>query len=186
MSDFSENIVIRWLDRFGPLPKSLLFSLAGGKNAFTLKKILRQSGYTRSLSIQNDIISTRNNYFSDSKNVDALWVLSEMIESVNPININTAPAPSQVFFLKNTKRGDTKCYEIAVFYKGEEATIRTLSIEYDTKYIFVIPSCDDIDLYMEQINRIHLPCNQFLFAVLEYASRRGKPVINTYKVGGSE
>ena len=183
MSDISESIIMRWLDRFGPLPENLLYTLVGHDNQYALTKILKSNQYSRSLSFQNDIVSTRNSYYLDTKTVDALWVLTEMIDNVNPVNINTAPAPSQVFFIRNSKKNnDTKCYEIAVFYHGEENMLRTLVLDSATHYIFVIPSCDDIDTFMAQIKRLHLPCSQFRFAVLEYADRKKKPVISMFKV----
>lgn len=183
MSDISESIIMRWLDRFGPLPETLLYAMAGPKNQYALEKILKSNQYSRSLSFQNDIISTRNSYFLDTKTVDALWVLTEMIDSVDPVNINTAPAPSQVFFIRTSKKtNETKCYEIAVFYEGEENKLRTLVLDSSTNYIFVIPSCDAIDAFMTQINRLHLPCNQFRFAVVEHPEKRKKPIVNMYKV----
>ena len=183
MSDISESIIMRWLDRFGPLPETLLYTMVGEKNQYALNKILKSNQYTRSLSFQNDIVSTRNSYYLDTKTVDALWVLSEMIENVDPVNINSAPAPSQVFFIRTSKKtNETKCYEIAVFYKGEENKLRTLVVDSYTNYIFVIPSCEAIDTFMTQINRLNIPCSQFRFAVVEHQDKKKRPVVNIYKI----
>ena len=182
MSDISESIIMRWLDRFGPLPETLLYTMVGEKNQYALNKILKSNQY--------GFINTRAAYSGDVN----IYGLPTQLRCYS----YSWEEQRRLFTGKLPKMSDTQkeAYEnsnavlvmnnwdneIAVFYKGEENKLRTLVVDSYTNYIFVIPSCEAIDTFMTQINRLNIPCSQFRFAVVEHQDKKKRPIVNIYKI----
>lgn len=103
----------------------------------------------------------------DPKNVMAVWVLLQFIESVEPTGHFAANAPAQIFFIKE----DTG-YEIIVIDDDEDHLLRLITPKKKTKYIIVVPD-------MRMVEHLELPDAPCLFATVKNTGEK-EPVITFY------
>ena len=109
----------------------------------------------------------------DPKNVDAVWVLLQFIDNIEPTGHFAANIPAQIFFMK-----DGIGYEIIVLYDDEDYLLRLVQPKKDTKYIIVIPD-------MKMAESIDLPDAPCLFATIEKGPEK-EPIITFYSPEDSE
>ena len=103
----------------------------------------------------------------DPKNVDAVWVLLQFIENIEPTGHFSANVPAQIFFIK-----DGIGYEIIVLYEDEDYLLRLIQPRKNTKYIIVIPD-------MKMVEDLVLPDAPCLFATIDKEIEK-EPIITFY------
>ena len=155
-----EQLVLRWLSQYEALPRDLVIAMLTHKTKPTAQKIIR------GLYKQNRIFYLSGGYYisadprakPNQKIIQALWVLIQFGDRVDPMSHMPAAFPSQVFFMK-----DGVGYEILVLREGEQHLTMLLQPQEDRKYILVLPE-------ISMGKNIHLPDVPCLFAVLMYGS----------------
>jgi len=165
-----EKLILQWLSQYEALPKELVIRLLNHKPRLTAEKIIR------GLQKQNRISYLNGGYYigsdprakPDQRMIQALWVLAQFGDRVDPMSHIPAAFPSQVFFIK-----EGIGYEILVLREGEHHLSMLLQPQEDRKYIIVLP---DISLG----RKLHLPDVPCLFAVLSYG-RTDIPEVKFYK-----
>lgn len=165
-----EKLILKWLSQYEALPKEQVIRLLNHKPRLTAEKIIR------GLHKQNRISYLSGGYYigsdprakPDQRMIQALWVLTQFGDKVNPMAHMPAAFPSQVFFIK-----DSVGYEILVLREGEQHLTMLLQPQENMKYIIVLP---EISLG----KKLHLPDVPCLFAVLTYG-RTDIPEVKFYK-----
>lgn len=165
-----EKLILKWLSQYEALPKEQVIRLLNHKPRFTAEKIIR------GLYKQNRISYLSGGYYiasdprakPDERMIQALWVLIQFGDKVDPMAHMPAAYPSQVFFIK-----DGIGYEILVLREGEQHLSMLLQPQEDMKYIIVVP---EIGLG----KKLRLPDVPCLFAVLSYG-RTDIPEVKFYK-----
>ncbi len=149
-----EQLVIKYLSQYGPLPYRQALLLTG-KPLPTAKKIIRNlRDWAYLYDLENRYLSVDPTAMVDQKMVRAVWILLQYRQDVEPLNHHPAAYPAKLFFLK----GQTG-YAVVVLERGEEHLLRLIEPEEDTKYIIVVE-----DAGMLQVLRPpNAPC---LFAVV--------------------
>ena len=183
-----ENIVVNCLSKYECLKWEQVIKLLYNKKEDVAQRILV------GLKKKQIILEDESGYLmldprckSDYKKLQAFWVLLQFIDKIKPEEHYPANYPSEIFFLKQGVQ-----YEIVVINKGEDHLINMLfmenrnnSIEEEdsTKYIFVVPSVDDIDNCINRIPDTALDNNQVLFATVAYATPEDEiPKVEFYQV----
>ncbi len=155
-----EQLILRWLSQYGALPKDLVIQMMTHKGSKTVERIIR------GLYKQNRISYLSGGYYisvdprakPDQRVIQALWVLTQFGDRVDPMSHMPAAFPSQVFFIK-----DGVGYEILVLREGEPHLTMLLQPQEDRKYIIVLPEPS----LRRKLQLPEVPC---LFAVLTYGS----------------
>lgn len=165
-----EKLILKWLSQYEALPKELVIHLLHQKPRATTERIIR------SLYKQNRISYLSSGYYigsgpkakPDLKMIQALWVLIQFSDKVDPKAHMPAAFPSQVFFMK-----DGVGYEILVLRAGEHHLTRLIQFQENMKYIFVLPE-------ISMGKQLMLPDAPCLFAMLSHGSTE-IPEVKFYK-----
>lgn len=153
-----EQLVLRWLSEYGPMTKEMIQRLLHYKPKETVSRILSGLKRRRYITeIENHRYLAINPYCKvDPRMHEALWVLFQFAEHVEPHAHRTAEAPAQIFFLK-----EQFGYEIVVLHEQEDHLLKLLRPQPGAKYIFVIPNLEFAEL-------LQIPDVPHLFATIEY------------------
>lgn len=164
-----EQLIVRWLTEYGPLTKGMLRTLLHYKTSTTVGRILASLRRRKYITEIEDGRYYATDKFSkvDSRMHEALWILFQFTEHIEPNAHRTAEAPAQIFFLKE-KTG----YEIVVLHEEEDHLVTLLRPQPKTKYIFVIPNLE----FAEKLRLPDVPC---LFATIEHGENE-MPQISFY------
>lgn len=163
--------VIKWLSQYGALPKAQVMKLLN-KPPDKAEKILRN------LKWDSQIVGIGGGYYlgldplsqPDQRMILAVWVLTQFVESVDPMAHYPATYPSQIAFLKGTTS-----YEIVVIYEGECHLLKLLQPDDDIKYIIVLPN-------ISMRNDLRLPKAPCLLATVDYTGE-DEPTVTFYTGG---
>lgn len=153
-----EKIVLHWISQYGAILLEQAICLLQHKPRATAMKIIRglQKQHLISYIHGGLYIGVSPLSKPDPKIIDAIWILLQFIESINPMDHHPASYPSQIYFLK-----DNTGYEILVLNEGEQKVPTLIHPDDDMKYIIVVPSPD-------MIPATSIPDAPVIFATVEY------------------
>lgn len=161
-----ERLVVTWLSYYGALPKGLIRRLLYYKSSDTVGRILMGLKRRKYITQLKD-----SQYYAidryckpDQRMIQAIWILLQFVQQIDPFAHKQASPPSQIFFLK-----EKTVYEIIVLYEGEDHLVRLLQPNEDTKYIIVVPN-------LEFADKLILPNAPCLFATIEPTDREAPKV----------
>lgn len=165
-----EMLILRWLSQYEALPKEQVIRLMNHKPRLTAEKIIRGLHKQNRISYLNGgyYIGSTSKAKPDQRTIQALWVLAQFGDKVDPMSHIPAAYPSQVFFIK-----EGIGYEILVLREGEQHLSRLLQPQNEVKYIIVLPE-------IGMGRKLWLPDAPCLFAVLSY-DRSDIPEVKFYK-----
>ena len=164
-----EHLIVRWLSQYGPMTKGMIRMLLHYKPSDTVSRIL--SGLVRYRKIA--MIEGHKYYAIDRyctvvpKMHEALCVLFQFAETIDPRSHQIADSPSQIRFVQ----GKT-IYEIIVLTREEEHLTHFLHPEKNKIFLIVVPDMDFADT-------LWIPDAQCIFVTLEQTGREF-PEVNFY------
>lgn len=161
-----EQLIIRWLTQYGPMTKGMIGKLLHYKSSDTVGRILIGLKRRNYITMTADHSCFATDRFSqiDPKMHEALLVLFQFVEQIDPNTHYAADLPAQIFFLK-----ENTGYEIVVLHSEEDHLLKLLQHREGMKYIFVIPN-------LEFAYLLQLPDAPCLFAIIEDSDRDIPPV----------
>ncbi|MBO5659762.1 MAG: hypothetical protein J6R98_01840 [Bacteroidaceae bacterium] len=164
-----EHLIVRWLSQYGPMPKGMIRKLLHYKPSDVVSRIL--SGLVRYRKIA--MIENHKYYAIDRyctlipKMHEALCVLLQFAETIDPRSHQIADSPSQIRFAQ----GNT-FYEIIVLTRDEEHLTHLLHPEKNKTFLIVVPDMDFAET-------LWIPDCHCIFVTLEQTSREF-PNVNFY------
>ena len=171
MPSSDELHVIKWLSQYGALPKAQVVKLLNMPRNSAEK-------FLRLLKTDLKITDVGGGYYlgldplsqPDQRMILAVWVLAQLVDSIDPMAHYPATYPAQIAFLK----GDVS-YEIVVIYEDEGSLLKLLQPEEDMKYIIVLPN-------ISMAHKLRLPKAPCLFATVDYTGA-DEPTVKFYSGG---
>ena len=162
-----EQMILQWLCQYEVMTLDQAISLLSHKTNSVANKIIRGMRKQHLISFVHagTCIGAYPKSVADPKIIDALWILVQYADQINPYEHHAATYPAQIFFLK-----EGIGYKIVVLNEGEEHLVRLLESNEDTRYIFVVPN----EAMIPQITPPDAPC---IFAVIQRNESRIPEVI---------
>jgi len=164
-----EHLIVRWLSQYGPMTKGMIRKLLHYKPSDTVSRIL--SGLVRYRKIA--MIEDHRYYAIDRyctvvpKMHEALYVLLQFAETIDPRSHQIADSPSHIRFAQ----GST-FYEIIVLSRDDEHLTHLLHPEKNKTFLIVVPDLDFAET-------LWLPEAHCIFVTLEKTGREF-PDVNFY------
>lgn len=164
-----EHLIVRWLSQYGPMPKGMIRKLLYYKPSAVVMRIL--GGLVRYRKIA--MIEDHKYYAIDRyctvvpKMHEAVCVLLQFVETIDPRSHQIADTPCQIRFVKGSS-----IYEIVVIDHDEEHLTHFLHPEKNKIFLIVVPDMDFAE-------RLWLPDCQCVFVTLEYTDKEF-PNVNFY------
>lgn len=153
-----EQYLVKWLSQYGAMTKRQLVRMLHTKSEPAAERIIGNL-LRRHIAVRVGgglFISLSPTYVPEQKMSQAVWVLTQFIQSIDPLDHYPTTHPSQIFFLK-----ENIGYEIIVLEDGEQHLCRLLQPTEDTKYIIVLPDISMAD-------SLPLPDAPCLFATVQH------------------
>lgn len=153
-----EKMVLHWISQYGVILLEQAICLLQHKPRATAMKIIRGLQKQHLISYIHGGLYIGASPLSkpDPKIIDAIWILLQFVENINPMDHHPASYPSQIYFLK-----ENSGYEILVLNEGEQKLPTLIDPMEDMKYIIVVPTPDMIPVTA-------VPDAPVIFATVEY------------------
>ncbi len=172
-----ERNVLNWLGEYGPLTKMQIKKLLNKEKDSVSDKIIKNLLHFKMMTeVRGCYYGLDKHHQVDDNNVKAVWVLTELINKVEPQNHQRGDYPAQIYFISGENE-----YEIVVVNEGEESRLKLLQPTEYTRYILVVP-----DNEAEKRIGTRLPKAPCLFARVVSNGVDTTPMIRLWKPSNAE